>query len=179
VGIHGNTTDQRLRALLEEMINDAALPIENYPQRLKAIATAIPHGVRIVPAPLDEPLDDFNCVMYALGIVGALQHPCGPLGRYYADTSFLRSLIDAGELRPDGQTPGALVTWSSEAALKHVGVLISADCAVSKWGRGHICEHGLFEVPASMGDRLAFYAFSMETADVIGHLARFHHWVQR
>jgi hypothetical protein len=169
----------RLRTLLDELTSDPGVTIQAYPERLAAIAAEIPHSVRIIPAALGEPLDDFNCVMYALGIVGALEYPCRPFGEYYADTAFLRSLIDAGELRPCEPSSGALVTWSSALGLQHVGVLIAPGRATSKWGRGHLCEHGLLEVPLSMGDRLAFYTLSMEPGDVLNRLAEFHHWTRR
>ena len=146
---------------------------------LAVIAAVEAHTVRILPAPLNEPLGDFNCVMYALGLVGALEHPCRPFGQYYADAAFLRSLIDYGVLQPCEPSPGALVTWSSGASLKHVGVLTASDRAASKWGCGHLCEHGLLEVPASMGNLLAFYSCSLGPADALEHLARFHHWVLR
>jgi hypothetical protein len=117
--------------------------------------------------------------MYALGLVGALEHPCRPFGQYCANTAFLRSLIDCGVLEPCEPSPGALVTWSSAASLKHVAVLTASDRAASKWGCGHLCEHGLLEVPADMGNLLAFYSCSLGPADAFEHLARFHHWVRR
>lgn len=54
----------RLRKLLEEMTAD--LDIGTYPQRLSEIALLAPHTIAEIPAPNDEPLDNFNCVMYAL-----------------------------------------------------------------------------------------------------------------
>lgn len=170
---------ERLRTLFEEMIKDAGLPIAAYPERLLAIASEVPHSIRIVPPPQGEPLGDFNCVMYALGIVGTLEHPCRPFGQYYADTTFLRSLIDAEELQPCEPRPGALVTWSSEAGLRHAGVLIDPHRAISKWGCGHLCEHGLLDIPASMGDQLNFYTLSMDPENVINQLAKYHHWSLR
>jgi hypothetical protein len=107
-----------------------------------------------------------------------LEDPCTPLGRYYASTQFLQSLIDNGVLRPCDAIGGALITWSSPAGLRHVGVLTTPDRAVSKWSIGYLCEHGLLEVPATYGDKLAFYSPLGPDQDAVEQLARFHHWTR-
>ena len=146
----------RLRALLEDMTHDGS-PIDSHPDRLAAIAQGVPHSIRVLPAPYDEPLDQFNCVMHALGLIARLESPCTPLGRFLADTTFLRRLIDDGVLRGSKARSGAIVVWSTADAIKHVGLLVTESRAVSKWGIDHLCEHGLFEVPSSYGDRLSYY----------------------
>ncbi len=77
------------------------------------------------------------------------------------------------------QPPELSLHGHREASLKHVGVPTASDRAASKWGCGHLCEHGLLEVPASMGNLLAFYSCSLGLADALEHLARFHHCVLR
>jgi hypothetical protein len=84
----------RLRNLLEEMtgISDT----ERHAARLGESAVEVPHGVSILPAPC-IPLDECNCVMYALGLVGMIDDPSGrPFGKFYADTVFLSALIESG-----------------------------------------------------------------------------------
>jgi hypothetical protein len=124
-----------------------------------APAEEIPHSIRILPAPSDEPLTEFNCVMHALGLIGRIDDPSGkpPFNGWYADTNFLRWLIARGLLGPCEPAAGAIVTWSAGSVLRHVGVVVAPNRAISKWGVGHLWEHGLLEVPASYGDDLAFY----------------------
>jgi hypothetical protein len=165
----------RLRILLDEITADVAL-LGSFPARLTTIATETPHSIQVLAAPGDDLLAEPNCVMHALGLIGKLEDPCTPLGRYYANTQFLQSLIDNGVLRPCDAAAGALVTWSSPAGLRHVGTLTGPDRAVSKWSIGYLCDHGLLEVPASYGDELAFYSPLGADQDALQHLARFHHW---
>jgi hypothetical protein len=150
------------------------VPIESYPARLAEIAAEAPHTIRILPAPLDEPQTEFNCVMHALELVGRIEDPYGrPFSCWYADTAFLRSLIDRGVLQPSAPRPEAVVTWSSAEGLRHVGVLVAPDRAASKWGVSYVFEHGLLEVPANYGNQLAFYS-PLEPDDALDHLKTFY-----
>ena len=52
---------------------------------------------------------------------------------------------------------GALVVWfDDERRPTHAGVW-SGTRVRSKWGTAHLWQHGLFEVPESYGDDVAFY----------------------
>ena len=95
----------RLRTLQDEMVTD--LPVGAHAARLEAIRDIAPHAISILPAPEDEPLEEFNCIMHALGIVARLEHACGPLGRWYADTGFVRYLVDQAVLKACGVRRGA------------------------------------------------------------------------
>jgi hypothetical protein len=145
-----------LRELLEAM-TAKDISVEDQTHYLEEISKSVPHGIRLLPSPDDEPLDDYNCVMYALDIVGCFAEPCSPLGRYYADTAFLSALIDSGDLVPAKESDGTIVVWSADGTIKHVGIVVSPGRAASKWGRGHLYEHGLFEVPQSYGDGVKFF----------------------
>lgn len=139
---------EKLRVLLEEMTQGSD-PVETHPAKLEAISLIAPHDIRRLPTPFDEPLGDFNCVMHALDLTARLTEPCRPLGHFYADTIFLGSLIQRSILRPSEEPIGALVVWSAAGAIKHVGIVVAQGRASSKWGIGHVWEHGLLEVPSS------------------------------
>jgi hypothetical protein len=146
-----------LRELLETMTG-ADFPVELHPSRLVEISLAVPHSIAALPASYGQPLEDFNCVMYALDLVGMIDDPSGrPFGMFYADTLFLSSLIETGRLAPTVESKGALAVWSDNGHVKHIGVITNAGRAASKWGIGHLYEHGLFELPKSYGDEIAFY----------------------
>ncbi len=139
--------------MLDEMTG-REVPVEEHPARLEETARIVPHSIRVLPTPSEE----FNCVMYALGLIGRIDEPSGrPFGRYYADTAFLQTLIDRGVLLPDEETEGSVVVWSASGLIRHVGLVAAPGRAVSKWGIANLYEHGLFEVPASYGSELAFY----------------------
>jgi len=130
-----------LRKLLEKMTRDGS-PVETYPGKLTAISIQHPHTIRVLPSPHGEDLGRFNCVMYALGLVAALEPPCNFVGRFYADTGYFDSLIQQRGLSPCAEKKGALVVWTSAGATKHVGIMRDQGRAASKWGIGYVCEHG-------------------------------------
>ena len=121
----------KLRVLLDEMTQDNS-QIETHPARLEAISRDVPHSVRVFPALFEKPPQDFNCVMYALGLTTLIEKPCRPLGRFYADTAFLHSLIDCSILQPCAEADGELVVWSLAGTIKHVGVAVAPGRAASK-----------------------------------------------
>lgn len=165
---------KRLRILLEEMTRDCRVPIDTYPATLATIRRKTAHTIRVLSAPLDEPLTEFNCVMHALGLVGRIEDPSGKgFNRWYADLGFLQSLIDRGILKPCAPTPGAVVTWSSAGRLRHVGVLVTRRRAASKWGIGYLYEHALLQVPTNYGDDLAFYS-PLEPEDALNRLKAYY-----
>ena len=146
-----------LRALLDEMTADVtALP--THAASLLAIAEIHPHSIVELPLPHGEPASEFNCVMHALDLVARMEEPCRPLGRFYADTGFLQWLIDTKVVATSSPVVGALVTWASNGQIRHVGTILTAERAVSKWGIGNLYSHGLLEVPSAYGDELAFYS---------------------
>jgi hypothetical protein len=149
-----------LRELLHEMTHDGSA-VDSHVDRLERLKTMVPHSIEVRLAPYDEPLGEFNCVMYALGLVARLEYAMTPLGRFYANLPFLRRLIESGVLRTSEPEPGVLVVWSSGSlidGIAHVGVLACLGRAISKWGIGHVYEHGLLEVPTQYGEPLAYYA---------------------
>jgi len=128
-----------------------------HPAKLEELAFIVHHRISVLPKPHDEPLGDFNCVMHALDLTARLETPNRLSGYFYADTVFLGSLIQRAILQPCGEAEGAIVVWSAAGTIKHAGLIVSQGRASSKWGIGHVYEHGLLEVPKSYGNELAFY----------------------
>ena len=160
----------KLRAALEEITGDGTC-VETHPAKLEAIALEIRHNICVLPPPLDEPLENFNCVMHAFGLIKQIEPPCHPVsGRFYVDIIFFASLIDQAILQPCTQAQGTLVVWSSAGAVKHAGVVVAPGRASSKWGLGHLYEHDLHEVPTSYGDELTFYS-AISTDDAKNYLS--------
>jgi len=51
---------------------------------------------------------------------------------------------------------GDVVVYFSNAVPKHAAKM-NGSRVVSKWGLGHLWEHGLFEVPSIFGDDVRFF----------------------
>jgi hypothetical protein len=68
-------------------------PVETYPAKLEALAKEIPHTIQVLPSQRGEPLDRYNCVMYALNLVGRMKNPFR-VWTFRVDLAFLSRLID-------------------------------------------------------------------------------------
>lgn len=146
-----------LRTSLCDMTHDGSA-ISTYPGKLQAIAEMFPHTICALPSQTNAPLEDFNCVMHAFGLIERFKCPWDDMGRFHADTTFVRHLLDCGSLNPCREVVGGLVVWSKDGVIRHVGVIAGDGRAVSKWGIGYMFEHGLLEVPQDFGSELAFYS---------------------
>lgn len=109
------------------------------------------HSIRLLSVEGDDLR--YNCVMFALDGVGNQQY----LDLLYqlpndvhADTRFLKYLIEQGHLilSPDGN----LIIYFANEHITHIGKINAVERIVSKWGRGHLYEHAIFEVPIEYGD---------------------------
>lgn len=145
------TIRDRLQTITEVM--DLAL----HGPLLAELTAEIPHTVLLVqPA---DPENDFNCVMYALDLVGWVDPPTSALGRYFASTAFLRSLIEGGELQELQECAvDVLAVYLRGAEIRHIGRVCANGRIRSKWGAGHTYEHELWEVPSTYGDVIRYYA---------------------
>lgn len=147
--------DQLLREKLQFITLD--LHAHEHAEKISALRLEHPHSISVLPSYLDEPLEDYNCVMYALDLVARMQEPCRPFGRFYADTEFLKALVKNGVLKPSSQLLGNIVTWSDDEKINHIGIVTQGNMATSKWGIGNLYEHEFHEVPDSYGCNLDFY----------------------
>lgn len=121
------------------------------PHSIRAIRTVDLHDVRSWR---------FNCHAFTFGLwqrdeFWRLQdtHPDA-----WPDGVFVvRHLLQAMSSVPPAEVPDEVAVLYFEGdQLKHSG-LQRRESVQSKWGDCHTWEHGLFEVPASYGERVAFY----------------------
>lgn len=146
-----------LRYALEEMIA-ANLDVASHAALLDEIAKQFPHSIKQIHFPYPEPLDECNCVMYALNICP--NPSCSPLGHYWANTNYVRSLIDDCHIAEVGDHPqdGDLAIYFKEGTVTHIGIAQSPGRIVSKWGIGNLYEHSPLEVPSSYGDEVRYFS---------------------
>ena len=98
------------------------------------------------------------------------------LGKIYAAGAFAHWLLDTGVLTEIPQTDareGDLVFYfGGEGRFKHAGLYRGRGQVVSKWGIGHLYQHGLFEVPESYGNNVRFFR-NLSYDEGFGHFIRF------
>lgn len=158
-----------LRNALEELIaqnND----LGSHRARLLEIEG---QSIKILELILD-PANDFNCVMYAFNF--RLEMPTNVFGRYYANTEYLKYLIDNQhliEVSEQDLAHGDYCVYSFEDKLTHIGVLSAERLIKSKWGMGHIFEHPIEQCPISYGNTVKFYKQITED-DALDHFYAFY-----
>jgi len=83
------------------------------------------------------------------------------LRRVYAGPGFAHWLLDQGlvdEVSPSAARQGDLLFYfDDEGRFTHAGLWVGNQRVVSKWGIGHLYEHGLFELPESYGTNVRFF----------------------
>ena len=143
-----------LRAALEERIAQN-FDFDSHAVRLEELREQFQHSFAMLP--FNENCQDCNCVMYAFDF--RMEEPSTPFGRFYANTDYLRWIIDQGHLvEALGATAdGRLAVYWNGESVKHVGVVRAGGRIASKWGIGFLYEHGAWEVPSTYGDSLRYF----------------------
>lgn len=82
-------------------------------------------------------------------------------GRIFAASAFAHWLLDSGLLEEVNQAdiqPGHIILYFSvDGRFKHASLIAGDGRVFSKWGIGHLYEHGLLEVPDSYGNQVRFF----------------------
>ena len=82
-------------------------------------------------------------------------------GRIFAASAFAHWLIDNGLLeeisQAEAQRSDLVFYFGADGRFKHAGLIAGDGRVISKWGVGHLYEHGLFEVPDSYGTEVRFF----------------------
>jgi hypothetical protein len=159
----------RVRELIEAVVTDLdSNPLETHASKLAEIRRIAPHT--ILPLTSVEPLERYNCVMHALGLIGRMPDYPHPL--LLARLAFVDHLVAKEVLQPCTPSTDALVTWSSPSGLQHIGKMVSTCRAESKWGLGILCAHGLDELPLRYGSVSRFF-YPIEPSLASEHLHRY------
>jgi len=155
-----------LRELLQEMVLQP--DTENHVARIESLRHQFRHTID--PMESGYPIGKYNCVLYALGLVGRIDHD---LPLLWAKTEIVQGLITEGIFAKSEPRPGAFVVWSSQLGVQHIGKLTAPDRVESKWGTGRLWAHGLTEIPIRYGDVLGFYN-AIEPRSAEKYIEEFH-----
>ena len=163
------TTLHNLRYALQEKIAKN-FNFDSHAANLEELRNEYKHSIAMLP--FDWPLQECNCVMYALDLL--LNPATSFLGHFHANTGFLGWLIDQGHLSLVEGVPqeGSIAAYFSGQKAEHVGIVKTTDRVVSKWGIGHVYEHGSWEVPSSYGSSLQYFT-PITSDDVLSMLEVF------
>jgi hypothetical protein len=83
------------------------------------------------------------------------------LGKIFAAADFAHWLLANNLLtevtQADVREGDIVFYFSVDGRFKHAGRMLADGRIVSKWGIGHLYEHGIFEVPESYGNAVRFF----------------------
>lgn len=149
-----------LRKRLEEMtrVDD----VLRHPALLAALTRECPNTIALLHSP--HPIRRYTCLMYVFGFPEKKDYVAIATygeGKIFAASAFAHWLLDKGVLievsQGDTREGDIAFYFNDEGRFKHTGLIASNGRVVSKWGTGHLYEHGLFEVPESYGSIVRFF----------------------
>lgn len=132
---------------------------------------SLEHKHTIARLPIDAGIscaqEDFMCFEYALRLVFSTEylgikefelrtriHPIGASAEFMV---FLLEKQYVTEIKEEDTECGDLIVYFAEGKPTHAGILMESRRVISKWGKGLLLEHQLFEVPAIYGNRCRFF----------------------
>lgn len=144
-----------LRTRLEKITCNSN--IDGHPLAIEALRVEFPHTIRFAISA--DPVLPQNCFEWALDLCREIAHWVGTceLPDLFAGSKFVQELLPYLVPVPESDaTEGDLVLYFDGQMPTHAG-LIKGSEVISKWGKGHIYQHGRLEVPISYGDTMRFY----------------------
>jgi len=129
---------------------------------LAELSESYPNNIRIVERA--NPTQRYTCYMHAFGLGYQPEYvrvAISGSGKIFANSAFVLFLLQRGYLqeRTSGTaSPGDVVIYFANGVPQHAGIAKDNGQVESKWGTGHLYEHGVLEVPAKYGDKVKFYS---------------------
>lgn len=155
-----------LRIKLFEITNNGRP--ETHIELIRQLGDRIPHTVEVRDGPAI--IERYTCVMHAFNLIENQEYAdiIRAAPQYvFASTDFLQRIIVREELLQREQPEaGGLVVYLSNHCAKHIGRMITPDRVESKWGIGHLYQHGIWEVPAQYGSEVKYFE-SLDTEDAL------------
>lgn len=144
-----------LRARLQDITYSS--DIDGHLSAIEALKSEFFHTIRLVEHA--NPTLPRNCYEWAFDLCPLLSHWVGELKlpKHLAGSKFVQELIPHLDTLPESDvTEGDFVLYFDRQMPTHAG-LIKEPHVISKWGKGHIYQHSLLEVPSSYGNEIRFY----------------------
>jgi hypothetical protein len=150
--------DEALRKKLDEMAEKH--PRHEHTAIIQKLWLKHRHSIAVEPN--SDQLTDFNCVVLSFGLQDDVDyrsivhtHP-----GVYAGRDFMNYVLDRNLLTPvesEAARPNDMAVYFKDGGFTHTGRVMVNGTIVSKWGRGQIYRHALWEVPFSYGHEMRFF----------------------
>jgi hypothetical protein len=136
-------------------------PVSQHAHLLEELHTEVTHDIQQQPSAIS--IAEYTCAVHAFDLVGDERYveiASSLLGRTFAGKGFIDFLLHQGMLtsRDDGVILlGDLIIYFCGHDFRHIGRVVGPDRVLSKWGRGLLVKHGLWEVPEVYGNRVEYF----------------------
>jgi hypothetical protein len=130
------------------------LDAHQHREAVQALRLSHEHSIRFVADRRDQ-----TCATYALSLTDdPTYRAVAGIYDVYAGKAFMAWAIEGGFIQEmDTGQVGSLVCYFSGPEWCHIGVLVSPERVLSKWGTYPLYEHGLAELSEDYGERVRFY----------------------
>jgi len=149
-----------LRGKLEEVFE--ARDWSEYLALLAAATRDFPNGIALLDSPY--PIERYTCVVHVFEFTEKLEFVAIASRGFnviIAGPKFVQWLLEKGLLTEVGEAEARegdmIIYFDEESQIKHAGLRRGNGRVESKWGKGGLFQHGLFEVPASYGTTVRFF----------------------
>lgn len=140
------------------------VPLTDQIGRIEQLAPVMRHSIR---GRTVRHTAGFNCFAFAFGLYDdpdyrQIARAEARLNgrRFFASSDFTKHIIRGGHLQPAPRheiNPGDLVFYWASNKIAHAATAVSPTRFRSKWGRGHLYDHRLWEVPQRYGHLARFF----------------------
>ena len=135
--------------------------VDQHPEILRRISQQCPNTIRLLES--QHPIGRYTCLVHALDFTEKPEYLAiakYPFRCAFAGPEFAHWLIGGGhlkELSAGSANRGDLILYLDNGQFKHAAIFLSDGRANSKWGVGHLFEHGILEVPSSYASEVRFF----------------------
>lgn len=144
------------------------LPADKHPEAIGSLQRETGHTIQLLES--YHPVNRYTCAVHAFCLT---EHPAylavasWGRGDVFAGSEFINFLLIREMLSP--KLPGQemrddYIIYFDETGFRHIGRISENARVISKWGTGHLWDHGLWEVPSTYGDDVRYFSGLEPTA---------------
>jgi hypothetical protein len=151
--------------------------VSRHPALLAALTRECPNTVVMLDSAY--PMRRYTCLMHVFDFAEKPDYTAiakHGLGKIFAAGDFAHWLLENNvlvEVTHGDVRQGDIVFYFTDAGrFKHAGRMLANGRVLSKWGTGHLYEHGVLEVPESYGTTVRFFR-GLSYNEAFDHFVRF------
>ena len=172
----------KLRKFLDDVTKSK--PVSRHRALVEDRQSEYMHSIFAVDSKVD--VDTYTCAVHAFDLIEDptyLKIANYNIREAFAGKKFVEFVLDNDlliELADTSQGSGVLVMYFKNNKFEHIGIVNEGNQITSKWGRGLLWKHEIWEVPERYGNEKRFYALPSTCTGLdmfceYAETRRFHH----